>query len=79
MAGFSSLIERVRGWPWTQLLAVTIPLASAGFQLLASLRGDEAPVWLGPVESLGVTLLALLLALVVARLPAPDQAVTGAA
>lgn len=63
MAGSHSLIERVRGWPWTQLLAVTIPLASAGFQLLASLRGDEAPVWLGPVESLGVTLLALLLGL----------------
>lgn len=63
MSEHSTLIDRVRGWPWTSLLAVAIPLASAGFQLWASLRGDEAPVWLGPVESLGVTLLALLLGL----------------
>lgn len=63
MATSDTLIDRIRGWPWTHLLAVAIPLASAGFQLWASLRGDEAPVWIGPVESLGVTLLALLLGL----------------
>lgn len=63
MAGPDNLIDRVRGWPWTSLLAVAIPLASAAFQLWASLRGDDAPVWLGPLESLGVTLLALLLGL----------------
>lgn len=63
MSDQRTLIDRLRDAPWTSLLAVAIPLASAGFQLWSALRGDDAPVWLGPVESLGVTLLALLLGL----------------
>lgn len=60
MADKTSLWARVRALPWTSLLAVAIPLGSAGFQLWLSLAGDDIPVWLGPLESLGVTLLAVL-------------------
>ena len=63
MADATSLSARLRALPWTSLLAVAIPLLSAGFQLWALLAGQDAPVWLGPIESLGVTLLALLVGL----------------
>lgn len=63
MAGKTPLWERVRALPWTSLMAVAIPMGSAGFQLWLSLAGDDIPVWLGPLESLGVTLLAVLVGL----------------
>ncbi len=60
MTDKTPLSERLRSLPWTSLLAVSIPLLSAAVQLGALLGGKDAPVWLGPIESLGVTLLALL-------------------
>lgn len=63
MTDKTPLSARLRSLPWTSLAAVAIPLLSALFQLWALLAGQDAPVWLGPIESLGVTLLAVLVGL----------------
>lgn len=60
MARSDTWRARLAALPWTSLLAIAIPLASAAVQLVLAFSGDDAPVWLGPLESLGVTLLALV-------------------
>jgi hypothetical protein len=53
-------MARLAALPWTSIVAVAIPLLSAAIQLWLGLSGDDTPVWLAPLESLGVTLLALV-------------------